>query len=151
MQKCFILFCLFVFFYIFVCFVFLFFVCLSLFNRIFYFVNIEVDIFKCPIYFIQQYIAIDKFNGDCYLQYYYYAFVCRRVGDAPLVGAGGYADGTVGAAACTGDGDIMMRFLPRQILFICNYVYTKYIHTHWNSNKVWSYEKNVYPSISTFI
>lgn len=37
----------------------------------------------------------------------------RRVGDAPIVGAGGYADGTVGAAACTGDGDIMMRFLPR--------------------------------------
>uniref|UniRef100_A0A1B6G619 N(4)-(beta-N-acetylglucosaminyl)-L-asparaginase n=1 Tax=Cuerna arida TaxID=1464854 RepID=A0A1B6G619_9HEMI len=35
-----------------------------------------------------------------------------RVGDAPLVGAGGYADGTVGAAACTGDGDVMMRFLP---------------------------------------
>lgn len=40
-------------------------------------------------------------------------FDYRRVGDAPIVGAGGYADGTVGAAACTGDGDIMMRFLPR--------------------------------------
>jgi hypothetical protein len=37
----------------------------------------------------------------------------RRVGDSPIPGAGAYADGTVGAAAATGDGDIMMRFLPR--------------------------------------
>lgn len=29
-----------------------------------------------------------------------------------LIGAGGYADNEVGAAAATGDGDIMMRFLP---------------------------------------
>ncbi|KDR17001.1 N(4)-(Beta-N-acetylglucosaminyl)-L-asparaginase [Zootermopsis nevadensis] len=35
-----------------------------------------------------------------------------RVGDSPIPGAGAYADGTVGAAAATGDGDIMMRFLP---------------------------------------
>lgn len=35
-----------------------------------------------------------------------------RVGDAPIPGAGGYADATVGAAAATGDGDVMMRFLP---------------------------------------
>ncbi|CAO1399585.1 unnamed protein product [Diamesa serratosioi] len=35
-----------------------------------------------------------------------------RVGDSPIPGAGAYADNTVGAAAATGDGDIMMRFLP---------------------------------------
>lgn len=35
-----------------------------------------------------------------------------RVGDSPIPGAGGYADSEVGAAVCTGDGDIMMRFLP---------------------------------------
>ena len=36
-----------------------------------------------------------------------------RVGDTPIAGAGSYADSTVGAAAATGNGDIMMRFLPR--------------------------------------
>ncbi|RZF35170.1 hypothetical protein LSTR_LSTR012375 [Laodelphax striatellus] len=35
-----------------------------------------------------------------------------RVGDAPIAGAGGFADSRVGAAAATGDGDVMMRFLP---------------------------------------
>jgi len=35
-----------------------------------------------------------------------------RVGDSPIMGAGAYADSLVGAAAATGDGDIMMRFLP---------------------------------------
>ncbi|XP_017784436.1 PREDICTED: N(4)-(Beta-N-acetylglucosaminyl)-L-asparaginase [Nicrophorus vespilloides] len=35
-----------------------------------------------------------------------------RVGDSPIPGAGAYADNTAGAAAATGDGDIMMRFLP---------------------------------------
>ncbi|VDM34736.1 unnamed protein product [Hydatigera taeniaeformis] len=34
-----------------------------------------------------------------------------RVGDSPIPGAGGYADSKVGAAAATGDGDVMMRFL----------------------------------------
>jgi len=29
------------------------------------------------------------------------------------MGAGSYADAEVGGAACTGDGDVMMRFLPR--------------------------------------
>ncbi|XP_077000658.1 N(4)-(beta-N-acetylglucosaminyl)-L-asparaginase isoform X2 [Tamandua tetradactyla] len=33
-------------------------------------------------------------------------------GDSPIPGAGAYADDTVGAAAATGDGDILMRFLP---------------------------------------
>ncbi|KAM3831091.1 N(4)-(beta-N-acetylglucosaminyl)-L-asparaginase [Vipera latastei] len=35
-----------------------------------------------------------------------------RVGDSPIAGAGAYADSTAGAAAATGNGDIMMRFLP---------------------------------------
>ncbi|EEC02586.1 asparaginase, putative [Ixodes scapularis] len=37
-----------------------------------------------------------------------------RVGDSPIPGAGAYADQEVGGAAATGDGDILMRFLPRQ-------------------------------------
>jgi N4-(beta-N-acetylglucosaminyl)-L-asparaginase len=37
----------------------------------------------------------------------------RRVGDSPIIGSGAYADNAVGGAAATGDGDIMMRFLPR--------------------------------------
>ncbi|XP_033489668.1 N(4)-(beta-N-acetylglucosaminyl)-L-asparaginase isoform X2 [Epinephelus lanceolatus] len=35
-----------------------------------------------------------------------------RVGDSPIAGAGAYADSSAGAAAATGDGDVMMRFLP---------------------------------------
>lgn len=35
-----------------------------------------------------------------------------RIGDSPIAGAGAYADNDVGAAAGTGAGDIMMRFLP---------------------------------------
>ncbi|XP_043211109.1 N(4)-(Beta-N-acetylglucosaminyl)-L-asparaginase-like [Amphibalanus amphitrite] len=35
-----------------------------------------------------------------------------RVGDSPVPGAGAYVDGAVGGAAATGDGDVMMRFLP---------------------------------------
>ncbi|XP_061163758.1 N(4)-(Beta-N-acetylglucosaminyl)-L-asparaginase-like [Saccostrea echinata] len=35
-----------------------------------------------------------------------------RVGDSPIVGAGSYAQNGMGGAAATGDGDIMMRFLP---------------------------------------
>ncbi|XP_069049014.1 N(4)-(beta-N-acetylglucosaminyl)-L-asparaginase [Lepisosteus oculatus] len=35
-----------------------------------------------------------------------------RVGDSPIAGAGAYADSTVGGAVATGNGDIMMRFLP---------------------------------------
>ena len=39
--------------------------------------------------------------------------VISRVGDSPIMGAGAYADSGVGGAAATGDGDVMMRFLPR--------------------------------------
>ncbi|XP_037636798.1 N(4)-(beta-N-acetylglucosaminyl)-L-asparaginase isoform X2 [Sebastes umbrosus] len=39
-----------------------------------------------------------------------------RVGDSPIVGAGAYVDSSAGGAAATGDGDLMMRFLPR---FVC--------------------------------
>ncbi|KAK6624760.1 hypothetical protein RUM44_011620 [Polyplax serrata] len=35
-----------------------------------------------------------------------------RVGDSPIPGSGSYADGAIGAAAATGDGDVMMRFVP---------------------------------------
>lgn len=38
------------------------------------------------------------------------------MGDSPIAGAGSYADSTAGGAAATGDGDIMMRFLPRFVL-----------------------------------
>uniref|UniRef100_A0A915B0F0 N(4)-(beta-N-acetylglucosaminyl)-L-asparaginase n=1 Tax=Parascaris univalens TaxID=6257 RepID=A0A915B0F0_PARUN len=35
-----------------------------------------------------------------------------RIGDSPIPGAGAYVDNEIGAAAATGDGDIIMRFLP---------------------------------------
>ena len=40
------------------------------------------------------------------------ALVFRRVGDTAIVGAGGYVDNDVGAAVATGDGDVLVRFLP---------------------------------------
>lgn len=38
--------------------------------------------------------------------------VAGRVGDSPIAGSGCYVDSSVGGAAATGDGDIMMRFSP---------------------------------------
>eukprot|EP00752_Nemacystus_decipiens_P003978 g3643.t1 len=38
--------------------------------------------------------------------------IAGRVGDSPVAGAGCYVDNDVGGAAATGDGDVMMRFLP---------------------------------------
>jgi N4-(beta-N-acetylglucosaminyl)-L-asparaginase len=38
--------------------------------------------------------------------------IAGRVGDSPIVGAGCYVDSKIGGAAATGDGDVMMRFLP---------------------------------------
>ncbi|KAM9607416.1 N(4)-(beta-N-acetylglucosaminyl)-L-asparaginase [Trichechus inunguis] len=35
-----------------------------------------------------------------------------RIGDSPIPGSGAYADDAAGAAAATGDGDTLMRFLP---------------------------------------
>ncbi|KHN76972.1 N(4)-(Beta-N-acetylglucosaminyl)-L-asparaginase [Toxocara canis] len=35
-----------------------------------------------------------------------------RIGDSPIPGSGAYVDNEIGAAAATGDGDILMRFLP---------------------------------------
>ncbi|OVA04677.1 Peptidase T2 [Macleaya cordata] len=35
-----------------------------------------------------------------------------RVGDGPIAGSSAYADSEIGACGATGDGDIMMRFLP---------------------------------------
>lgn len=34
------------------------------------------------------------------------------MGDGPIAGSSAYADNEVGACGATGDGDIMMRFLP---------------------------------------
>lgn len=39
-------------------------------------------------------------------------FLYYRVGDGPIAGSSSYADDEVGACGATGDGDIMMRFLP---------------------------------------
>lgn len=39
-------------------------------------------------------------------------FILRRIGDSPIPGAGAYVDNEIGGAAATGNGDIMMRFLP---------------------------------------
>lgn len=38
--------------------------------------------------------------------------VAGGVGDSPIPGAGCYVDSKIGGAAATGDGDVMMRFLP---------------------------------------
>lgn len=38
--------------------------------------------------------------------------VAGRVGDSPITGAGCYVNSAVGGCAATGDGDVMMRFLP---------------------------------------
>lgn len=38
--------------------------------------------------------------------------IISRVGDSPITGSGCYVEQGVGGAAATGDGDIMMRFLP---------------------------------------
>jgi len=48
----------------------------------------------------------------------------RRVGDSPIVGSGAYADNEAGVAAATGDGDLMMRFLPRLETFIVHRVFS---------------------------
>ncbi|XP_060800794.1 N(4)-(Beta-N-acetylglucosaminyl)-L-asparaginase isoform X2 [Amyelois transitella] len=39
-------------------------------------------------------------------------FKMPGIGDSPIPGAGAYADNNVGGAAATGDGDVMLRFLP---------------------------------------
>ncbi|CAK9302270.1 unnamed protein product [Gordionus sp. m RMFG-2023] len=57
---------------------------------------------------LDNFIIVNKMKVDKFI-------ICaniRRVGDSPIPGAGGYADNSFGAAVATGDGDIMMRFLP---------------------------------------
>lgn len=41
-----------------------------------------------------------------------FRFIFSRIGDSPIIGSGAYADSDFGGAAATGDGDVMMRFLP---------------------------------------
>ena len=55
-------------------------------------------------------ILIMKYLGNIYSKLT--PQIYRRVGDSPIPGSGAYADSDVGAAAATGDGDVMMRFLP---------------------------------------
>ncbi len=55
----------------------------------------------------------------------------RRVGDSPMPGAGAFVDNEVGGAAATGDGDIMMRFLPR-------YRYIWKTVTVWTASHRWA-------------
>jgi len=38
--------------------------------------------------------------------------IAGRVGDSPIIGAGAYIEQDIGASCATGDGDIMMRFVP---------------------------------------
>lgn len=58
-------------------------------------------------------------------------FVCSRVGDSPIIGAGAYADSTAGGAAATGDGDVMMRFLPRYLKgFVCGKIWAPTLKLH---------------------
>lgn len=54
--------------------------------------------------------------------------VCSRVGDSPIIGAGAYADSTAGGAAATGDGDVMMRFLPRYLCWVFFVVKYELLH-----------------------
>lgn len=35
-----------------------------------------------------------------------------RIGDSPIVGSGCYVSNDIGGAAATGDGDVLMRFMP---------------------------------------
>jgi len=46
-----------------------------------------------------------------------------RVGDGAIVGASAYADDDVGACGATGDGDVMMRFLPWCLSTTRNYIF----------------------------
>jgi isoaspartyl peptidase/L-asparaginase-like protein (Ntn-hydrolase superfamily) len=48
--------------------------------------------------------------------------IFSRIGDSPIPGAGAYVDNEVGGAASTGDGDIMMRFLPRFEFLVYNHL-----------------------------
>lgn len=50
------------------------------------------------------------------------SFLACRVGDGPIAGSSAYADAEVGACGGSGDGDVMMRFLPwydRKSILIC--------------------------------
>lgn len=38
--------------------------------------------------------------------------IAGRVGDSPIIGSGSYVEQGVGASCATGDGDVMMRFVP---------------------------------------
>lgn len=51
-----------------------------------------------------------------------------RVGSSAIVGAGAYCQNGVGAAAATGNGDTLMRYLVSlQAVQVCANIYTSYI------------------------
>ncbi len=67
-------------------------------------------------YFVWK--VLYKWSLNDWLVYVYTLVIflsCSRVGDSPIIGAGAYADSSAGGAAATGDGDIMMRFVPRYL------------------------------------
>ena len=68
----------------------------------FFFLNLEKTSACC------QLLNLEKFS----VMFLFYCLF-SRVGDSPIAGAGSYVDNDVGGAASTGDGDVMMRFLPR--------------------------------------
>ncbi|XP_046878081.1 N(4)-(beta-N-acetylglucosaminyl)-L-asparaginase isoform X2 [Hypomesus transpacificus] len=57
-----------------------------------------------------------------------------RVGDSSVAGAGAYADSTAGGAAATGDGDVMMRFLPRLDPICSNTLLIQHTHSMETTN-----------------
>lgn len=67
---------------------------------------------------MQSFYAVAQFVGKNNLcrSFVLYIYVTdsffSRVGDGPILGSSAYADNEVGACGATGDGDIMMRFLP---------------------------------------
>ena len=62
------------------------------------------------MYYSHSYMILFLFALVCTRNITQYIF--RRVGDSPIMGAGCYVQKGVGGAAATGDGDVMMRFLP---------------------------------------
>jgi len=61
--------------------------------------------FMCLLMFMSIVLSLLLFGFSTHVR--------SRVGDSPIIGSGAYVDNDVGGAAATGDGDILMRFLPR--------------------------------------
>lgn len=68
-----------------------------------------------------------------------------RIGDAPIPGAGAYADSHVGAAVATGDGDVMMRFLPSSTIV---HMMKNGVHPHQAAKRLITQIAKRYPNFS---